>query len=221
MTRRRFTFSIRSVLMLTAVIAFIFTCISLYRSWTSSVVVAKRYVDLSTVFTDEDVELKRFLVSQIPEGVASELVDVVGKRCSGRYSPGQFVFLNEVTSDSMSVTEHGLKVFSVLIDDTIGGSKFDSIQAGQRVTISRSGRHLFSSVLVFEVDHISNRLKLVGAESVAKFFEDLKDEPRAFQIEPVGSKNSSEDSSNENTIQDGQEKGSRGQRFALRCQRRS
>ena len=74
MTRRRFTFSIRSVLMLTAVIAFIFTGISLYRSWTSSVVVAKCYVDLSTVFTDEDVELKRFLVSQIPEGVASELV---------------------------------------------------------------------------------------------------------------------------------------------------
>jgi len=147
------------------------------------VVVTTRYVDLSRVLTIEDVKVKRFSISKIPGGVAFDLAEVLGKRCNSRLDPGQFIFLDEVTSTSVDATEHGLKVFSVLIDDTIGGCKLNSIQAGEHVTLSESGKQLPSSLLVFEVDRLKNRLKLVGSEPVLKIYEDLGGEPRAFQIE--------------------------------------
>ena len=145
-----------------------------------SAVVATRYLDIYADLTAENVEVKSFPASSVPEGVACSLAEVVGKEVNARYSPGQFIFLNEVVPDQNRLTsEHDLLLEWVLIDNATGTRKLDSVQAGDRISLIKSGKQILGSARVWEVDHLNNRLQLLVTESSAEL---VKDNSGPFQI---------------------------------------
>lgn len=73
--KKTLSFSIGAILVLTTVVSVVCSNIALYFSLASKqtqpVVVAKREIASGSRLTRQDVEIKQFLVAQVPEGVYS------------------------------------------------------------------------------------------------------------------------------------------------------
>ena len=150
---------------------------------TAPVVVAKGYLDVAAEMTEETVETKLFPISAIPEGVASDLSEVVGKEIGHRINPGEFIFLDRLRpKQNYNDFIYDAKVISFEVDESNFDPEDPALEVGERVSLSKNGQQIFGRAQVYEIDLANGLISLLMSNSAAEMANELRKEPGVFQV---------------------------------------
>lgn len=159
--KKTLSFSIGAILVLTTVVSVACSNIALYFSLASKqtkpVVVAKRELASGRRLTRQDVEIKQFLVEQVPEGVFSNPDEILGMTTTGRLPQGQLIHQSNISSGFSTPSTFPFRVAAVKIDDA-SGRKLDTVKVGELVSLSTCEMTIIGSTQVFSIDVPSSRL---------------------------------------------------------------
>lgn len=159
--KKTLSFSIGVILVLTTVVSVVCSNIALYFSLASKqtkpVVVAKRELASGSKLTRQDVEIKQFLVAQVPEGVFSNPDEILGMTTIGRLPQGQLIHQSNISSGFSAPTPSPFKAVSVKIDDA-SGHKLNTVKVGELISLSTCEMTIIGSTPVYSIDVPSSRL---------------------------------------------------------------
>ena len=144
--------------------------------YSSAMVYSVRESEIGLIVRDSSIDMLNILKSQpgFFEVGEPEVIDD-----SGSFSVP--VFSKEfkkpprptiLVSDSISLS----------IGDEVVGLEIDSLEPFNRVSISKSGKQIYSSIFVYRVDLENNVLKFFGNAEAVKMINDLKSEPGLFEV---------------------------------------
>lgn len=144
--------------------------------YSSAMVYSVRESEIGLIVRDSSIDMLNILKSQpgFFEVGEPEVIDD-----SGSFSVP--VFSKEfkkpprptiLVSDSISLS----------IGDEVVGLEIDSLEPFDRVSISKSGKQIYSSIFVYRVDLENNVLKFFGNAEAVKMINDLKSEPGLFEV---------------------------------------
>ena len=161
MAKRDFTFFIVSITLSIATFSCGYGLSNLFEK-TRPVVVARRNLRKLETIALEDVELVEFPASSIRKGMVFDVNRVVGDKYTIECRSGQFLcyehlYFNEVQLAGTPNTDFTTAV----IDDKIGGLKIDSLEVGERISLSIFGKPIVGSALIYEIDTAKMLLTLV------------------------------------------------------------
>ena len=159
--KKTLSFSIGAILVLTTVVSVVCSNIALYFSLASKqtkpVVVAKREIASGRRLTRQDVEIKQFLVEQVPEGVCSDPEEVLGMTTTGRLPRGQLIHQSIISSGFSTPPSNLSRGVVVKIDDT-SGRKLNTVKVGELVSLSTCEMTIIRSTQVRHIDVASSSI---------------------------------------------------------------
>ena len=199
--KKTLSFSIGVILVLTTVVSVVCSNIALYFSLASKqtkpVVVAKRELASGSKLTRQDVEIKQFLVAQVPEGVFSNPDEILGMTTIGRLPQGQLIHQSNISSGFSAPTPSSFKAVSVKIDDA-SGHKLNTVKVGEQVSLSTCEMTIIGSTPVYSIDVPSSRLVvlvdyqqldlILEFEPITGGFQIGKEEGGVIVVSPVSVK---------------------------------
>ena len=199
--KKTLSFSIGVILVLTTVVSVVCSNIALYFSLASKqtkpVVVAKRELASGSKLTRQDVEIKQFLVAQVPEGVFSNPDEILGMTTIGRLPQGQLIHQSNISSGFSAPTPSSFKAVSVKIDDA-SGHKLNTVKVGELISLSTCEMTIIGSTPVYSIDVPSSRLVvlvdyqqldlILEFEPITGGFQIGKEEGGVIVVSPVSVK---------------------------------
>ena len=183
--KKTLSFSIGAILVLTTVVSVVCSNIALYFSLASKqtkpVVVAKREIASGSRLTRQDVEVKQFLVAQVPEGVYSDPDEILGMTTTGRLPRGQLIHQSNISSGFLMPPSNLCFAVSVKIDDA-SGRKLNTVKVGELVSLSTCEITIIGSTEVYSIDAPNSRLVALLDGSQADWIREFEPTTGGFQI---------------------------------------